>query len=132
MFGAGPVGCLMAQLLTLAGVGELVVVDIAEGKLAIAREVSGAVTAIAHPALAAELEGQTDGRRFDIVVDCTGSADVIDDLVDFAGPGARILLSAWPLSKLVCPSLPIACTATIGRSSARWRSTARSGGHVTS
>lgn len=49
MFGAGPVGCLMAQLLTLAGVGELVVVDIAEGKLAIAREVSGAVTAIALP-----------------------------------------------------------------------------------
>lgn len=90
--GAGPVGCLMAQLLALAGVGELVVADIAAEKLVIAREVSGAATYLAHPALAAELGEHTGGRGFDIVVDCTGSAAVIEQLVEYAGPGARILL----------------------------------------
>lgn len=92
IFGAGPVGCLMAQVLALAGVGELVVADIADEKLAMAREVSGAVTYLAHPVLDLELAGETSGRGFDIVVDCTGSASVIEHLVDYAGPGARILL----------------------------------------
>ena len=92
VFGAGPVGCLMAQLLSLAGVGELVLVDVAEEKLAIAREVTDAVTRRSHPDLRAELDARTAGRGFDLVVDCTGSADVIARLGHFAGPGARILL----------------------------------------
>lgn len=92
LFGAGPVGCLMAQLLLQAGVGELIVADIAEEKLAIAQEVSDAAIQLVHPELATELQGHTEGRGFDLVVDCTGSDSVIEHLVDYAGPGARILL----------------------------------------
>ena len=38
VFGAGPVGALMAQMLHLAGASDVAVVDVAEEKIAVARE----------------------------------------------------------------------------------------------
>ena len=90
VFGAGPVGCLMAQMLTAAQMADVVVVDIEEVKLLAARQ-SGAATFLSGPELRQQLEERTRGRGFDVVVDCTGVPEVIESTFLYAGPNARIM-----------------------------------------
>ncbi len=91
VFGAGPVGILMAQMLSLSPVADVVVVDVAQPKLAVARELGAAATFLAGPDLPAQLEDRSAGRQFDVVVDCTGSPAVMAGLFAHAAPNARIL-----------------------------------------
>jgi threonine dehydrogenase-like Zn-dependent dehydrogenase len=91
VFGAGPIGSLMTQMLALNGVGDLVVVDVAPEKLDVAARMGARATEVSGPDLDARLEDRTDGRGFDLVIDCTGSPDVIQGLFRHAGPAARIL-----------------------------------------
>ena len=92
VFGAGPVGCLMAQMLAMSPAADVVVVDVAEEKLAVARQLGARVTYLAGPDLPDELRERARGRRFDVVVDCTGQPAVIAGLFEHAAPGARIML----------------------------------------
>lgn len=92
VFGAGPVGCLMAQMLSRSSVADVVVVDVSAEKLAIARRLGAGATYVAGSSLADELRERSARRGFDLVVDCTGQPDVIAELPRHAGPGARIVL----------------------------------------
>lgn len=92
VFGAGPIGSLMAQMLSRAAVADVVVVDVSEQKLRVARLLGARTTYQAGPLLADELRERSQGHGFDLVVDCTGQPDVIADLPRHAGPGARIVL----------------------------------------
>ena len=92
VFGAGPVGCLMAQLLATSPAADVVVVDVAEEKLTVARQLGARATYLAGPGLADELRERTGGRKFDVLVDCTGLPTVIAGLFEHAAPGARIML----------------------------------------
>ena len=92
VFGAGPIGGLMTQMLALSPVSDVVVVDVAEEKLAVARRMGARATFVDSPSLAAELDDRSGGRKFDVVVDCTGLPAVIEGLFAHAGPGARIML----------------------------------------
>jgi len=91
IFGAGPIGALMAQMLSLSGVSDIVVVDVAEEKLKVAREVGARATYVATDDLPAQLDERTRGRKFDVVVDCTGVAPVIQGIFAYAAPNARIM-----------------------------------------
>jgi 2-desacetyl-2-hydroxyethyl bacteriochlorophyllide A dehydrogenase len=91
VFGAGPIGALMAQALSLSSVSDVVVVDVAEEKLKAAREMGARATIVAGDDLAAQLDERTRGRRFDIVVDCTGVASVMQAMFAYAAPNARIM-----------------------------------------
>lgn len=92
VFGAGPIGCLMAQMLSASPTADVVVVDVAEEKLRVAGILGAHATEIADADLAERLRDRSGGRGFDLVVDCTGNADVIQGLFAYAGPGARIML----------------------------------------
>ena len=92
VFGAGPIGSLMTQMLALNGVGDLVVADVDAAKLPVAAGMGAMATEVADPGLPARLEDRSGGRGFDIVVDCTGLPDVIEGLFRHAGPAARIML----------------------------------------
>lgn len=91
VFGAGPIGSLMTQMLALNGVGDLVVVDVAPEKLAVASRMGARATETSGADLAARLDDRTGARGFDIVVDCTGVPEVVQGLFRHAGPAARIL-----------------------------------------
>ena len=91
VFGAGPIGTLMARMLHLVGASDVVVVDVAEQKLAVARELGAAATYVPDDDLAARLHERSAGRGFDVVVDCTGIASVIEGLFAHAAAGARIM-----------------------------------------
>ena len=92
IFGAGPVGCLMAQMLAMSPAADVVVVDLADEKLTVARQLGARATYLAGPELPHELRERTRGRRFDVLVDCTGQPAVITGLFEYAAPGARIML----------------------------------------
>lgn len=92
VFGTGPVGCLMAQMLCMSPAADVVVVDVAAEKLNVARQLGARATYLAGPELANELLERTEGRKFDVVVDCTGQPAVITGLFEHAAPHARIML----------------------------------------
>ncbi|HEY7590743.1 MAG TPA: alcohol dehydrogenase catalytic domain-containing protein [Candidatus Limnocylindrales bacterium] len=91
VFGAGPIGLLLGQLLNDRGVADVVLVDVAEAKLQVARALGAHATFTAGEALRGQLEERTGGRGFDIVVDCTGIPAVIEGLFAHAGRAARIM-----------------------------------------
>jgi 2-desacetyl-2-hydroxyethyl bacteriochlorophyllide A dehydrogenase len=92
IFGAGPMGLLMTQMLDRSQAADIVVVDTKAAKLKIARDVGASATFEAGPEVEERLIERSRGRRFDVVVDCTGVPSVIESLFSFAGPNARILL----------------------------------------
>ena len=91
VFGAGPIGALMVQMLDLSGASDVVVVDLAEGKLDVAQRLGAHAALVAGDDLAARLRERSHGRGFDVVVDCTGVATVIQSLSSHAAAGARIM-----------------------------------------
>ena len=91
VFGAGPVGCLMAQMLALSPTADIVVVDVSEKKLAVARTLGARAAFRANASLGEQLHERSRGRKFDIVVDCSGQPEVMEGLFDHAAPNARIM-----------------------------------------
>lgn len=92
VFGAGPIGSLMAQMLAGSPTADVVVVDVAAEKLAVARALGACHTEVADEGLADRLRERSGGRGYDLAIDCTGVPDVIQGLFAHAAPGARIML----------------------------------------
>jgi len=86
VFGAGPIGLLMALALIDAGVPDVSVVDIDEGRLR-------NVEALGLTPIASGSDRLARRRRsLDIVVDATGVTAVVQGLVDLAADGGSVLL----------------------------------------
>ncbi len=92
IFGAGPMGLLMTQMLDRSPAADVVVIDTQAAKLDIARMLGAAATFQAGPDLEPQLLDRSHGRKFDVVIDCTGVPSVIESLFGFAAANARILL----------------------------------------
>lgn len=92
VFGAGPAGCILARLARLMGVGPIVVVEPRPARRERAT-VFGADAVIdpgaAGWADAARHESGSDG--FDYLIDAVGSPAVLEEAVNLAARGARIL-----------------------------------------
>ncbi|MBA3779387.1 MAG: zinc-binding dehydrogenase [Chloroflexi bacterium] len=91
IFGAGPIGALLTRMLHLSSAADIVVVDVMREKLRVAREMGARATFVATDDLTAQLEERTQGRKFDIVLDCTGVPTVIEGMFRHAGSNARIM-----------------------------------------
>jgi D-arabinitol dehydrogenase (NADP+) len=95
MFGTGPTGIILAQLLKHAGAVNLVVVASDEHKLQLVREL-GADAAIKmdrrnYSVHEQEIHSQFP-RGFDIIIDATGAKEVIQHMPKFAKKGAKIVI----------------------------------------
>ena len=91
IFGAGPIGGLLTAMLNLSSTADVTVVDVMDEKLQIARTMGARATFVGGPQLRSQLLDRTQGRRYDIVVDCTGIPSVIEGLFAYAGAAARIM-----------------------------------------
>jgi threonine dehydrogenase-like Zn-dependent dehydrogenase len=91
IFGAGAIGALLTQMVSLSSASDTVVVDIAEEKLRIVEQLGARATYVSGDDLAARLEERSRGRKFDIVVDSTGVASVMEGMFAYAAPNARIM-----------------------------------------
>ena len=86
IFGAGPIGLMMMMGLNARGVTDVTMVDLEESRRRRAVEL-GADVAVGPQ----EAESVRQGRRFDIVIDCTGVVPVCERMPDFAADGATLL-----------------------------------------
>ncbi|PCK88076.1 zinc-binding dehydrogenase [Rhizobium sophoriradicis] len=86
VFGAGPIGLLLALSLKAEGVSSVTVADINEGRLAFAERLGLETAVSGSEALA--------GRRrsFDFVADATGVARVVEGMIGFATDGGTVLV----------------------------------------
>lgn len=91
IFGAGPIGILLLQLLNLKGVGKTVVVDINPKKLKTAKEFGASEAVLNDSSLGKELK-KISRYGFDILVDATGISEVCQQIFEYANINARILL----------------------------------------
>jgi 2-desacetyl-2-hydroxyethyl bacteriochlorophyllide A dehydrogenase len=95
VFGAGPIGLILAQLARHAGASRVAVVDLSKARLELAERLG------AHPILAGD-GSDAELRRlaphgFDVSIDATGVPRVVERLFDHTTAGGRVLLFG------VCP-----------------------------
>lgn len=94
MFGAGPTGIILAQLLRLAGAGRMVIADPHADKLAILQKYGFKETVVmdkADPSKHTAVIKEIAPKGFDIVIDATGSAAVFESCFNFVHKGSKIV-----------------------------------------
>ena len=83
VFGAGPIGLLLALSLRAKGVASVAVADISEQRLAFAEALG------LEPLVSGSQALSTRARGFDFVADATGVAKVVEGMVGFTADGGR-------------------------------------------
>jgi D-arabinitol dehydrogenase (NADP+) len=79
VYGAGPIGLMMLQLVARGGASEVTVVDLKQDKLDLARRL-GASEAVFADAAADDALREISPLGFDVVVDCTGVPSVVEHM----------------------------------------------------
>ncbi len=95
MFGTGPTGLILAQLLKHAGAANLVVVASDERKLAVAEELGADHTIRMDRTDYSRHEMKLKAlfpQGFDVIIDATGAKEVIQHMPQFAKYGAKIVI----------------------------------------
>lgn len=89
LYGAGPMGCLLAQALVRAGAARVVIADVAPWRLELAARLGATETVLADGGADGSIRAlEPDG--FDVVVDATGNPDVIARLPAYARPRGKV------------------------------------------
>lgn len=95
LIGCGFMGQLILQGLLHAPLAELVVIDIADNRLALARQQGAAETINSSQVDRADLAASLKARNFDVVVDTSGSQAGLDLATDSVRRGGLINLFGW-------------------------------------
>lgn len=89
VFGAGPMGCLVAQGLQQAGASCVVVTDVVPWRLEMVSRLGATHTVVANEHQAASLKAIAP-NGYDIVVDATGIPTVLEGTFAYAAPRGKI------------------------------------------
>jgi D-arabinitol dehydrogenase (NADP+) len=89
VFGAGPMGCLVAQGLLRAGASRVVVTDVVPWRLEMISRLGATDTVVADDKQAARLKSIAP-EGFDIVVDATGIPSVLEGTFAYVAPRGKI------------------------------------------
>jgi D-arabinitol dehydrogenase (NADP+) len=79
VYGAGPIGLLMLQLVVHGGASDVTVVDLKQDKLDLARQL-GAHEVVLGGSAAADALHEISPLGFDVVIDCTGVPAVVEQM----------------------------------------------------
>ena len=90
IYGAGPIGLLMLQLVAHGGASTIAVVDLNEDKLKLARSL-GAHEVISAGRGADEALGTISPLGFDVVIDCTGVPAVVEHMFMHVRKNGKLL-----------------------------------------
>jgi 2-desacetyl-2-hydroxyethyl bacteriochlorophyllide A dehydrogenase len=103
LFGAGPMGCLLTQMLRISGAARVVVVDRVEPRLQLAEKMGATHTVLTEADVMPP--GSLDPRLqhlardgYDFVVDATGVPSVVEHAFAYLGPRSTMFLFG------VCPT----------------------------
>ncbi|MCL6637080.1 MAG: zinc-dependent alcohol dehydrogenase family protein [Alicyclobacillus sp.] len=92
VLGAGFIGLLMAQLLCWQGLDPVWVSDPAPSKRALVASIPGAVAVDPQVVSLTATVSQWPGGGADVVVECVGRAETMQQAVELAGKGGQVLL----------------------------------------
>lgn len=108
LFGAGPTGILLAQMLAKSGVGTLTVAAPTAAKLALAAErgADHTVQIQRGAEFAAEILARTDGIGYDVVIDATGALAVLEHAVELTRTGGTIFVYGMTSEATLLPIPP--------------------------
>jgi L-idonate 5-dehydrogenase len=116
--GAGPIGVLAVAAARLAGAAEIVVTDLFDEPLEIARQM-GATRGINVKTAGSELEAfSKEGGFFDVALEVSGNARALENCIDAVKAGGRIVQvgmlppgnSGAPLNKVLAKELELVGT----------------------
>ncbi len=89
--GSGPIGALVVAAARLAGAGEIVVSDVFDEPLQVARQM-GATHTVNVASAASEMEAFTrNGGSFDVAIEASGNVRAIGNCIDATKRGGRIV-----------------------------------------
>lgn len=94
IFGAGYMGLLIIQLLARSSLAELVVVDIKEENLQLAREFGATTTINLSDPLSGYILNEMTKDRFDISIECAGVSQSLDWCSKLTAPGGKLVIFA--------------------------------------
>jgi 2-desacetyl-2-hydroxyethyl bacteriochlorophyllide A dehydrogenase len=89
VFGAGPMGCLVAQALKQAGATRVVVTDVVPWRLEMAAQLGATETVVADDQQAASLK-RIEPEGYSIVADATGIPAVLEGTFQYSKPRGKI------------------------------------------
>jgi D-xylulose reductase len=97
--GAGPIGMVTAIAALSAGCAKVIVTDVVDEKLAMARKLGPAIMTVnvRSQDLKSVIARETDGWGVDVVFECSGAAEVIADTLHHGCPGGAIVFVGMPL-----------------------------------
>lgn len=97
--GAGPIGMVTAIAALSAGCAKVIVTDVVDEKLAVARKLESAIMTVnvRSQDLKSVIARETDGWGVDVIFECSGAAEVIADTLNHACPGGAVVFVGMPL-----------------------------------
>jgi D-arabinitol dehydrogenase (NADP+) len=95
IFGIGPIGLILLQLLNIRGVSSVTMVDVHEDKIITGKAFGASEVFINNEGLDAKLKSVSE-YGFDIVIDATGLIKVCEQLFKFVNKSGRILFFGHP------------------------------------
>ncbi len=97
IFGVGPIGLLILQLVRLAGVEKAVVTDRLAHRLEAARALGAAKTVLAGtPTEQQEVMAAVGKGGVDVAFEVAGENEAVESAVAYARPGSRVILAGIP------------------------------------
>jgi D-xylulose reductase len=97
--GAGPIGMVTAIAALSAGCAKVIVTDVVDEKLAVARKLGPAIMTVnvRSQDLKSVIASETDGWGCDVIFECSGAAEVVADTLNHACPGGAVVFVGMPL-----------------------------------
>ncbi len=97
--GAGPIGMVTAIAALSAGCAKVIVTDVVDEKLAVARKLGPAIMTVnvRSQDLRSVIARETDGWGCDVIFECSGAAEVVADTLNHACPGGAVVFVGMPL-----------------------------------
>jgi threonine dehydrogenase-like Zn-dependent dehydrogenase len=92
VLGMGNVGLAAVQLARIAGAGRVIAADVRESRLKLVEKFTSSTLNLAMPEVEKRLRDLNEGRKVDVVVECSGNPAAINPIPEYVRAGGRVHL----------------------------------------
>jgi L-iditol 2-dehydrogenase len=96
VFGCGPIGLILIQLLRDAGAGVVFATDLLDHRIAAAADLGASVLDGRDPGHVSEILSATAGHGLRVTFDASGDDGAVDSAISTVRPGGRVVLAGIP------------------------------------
>jgi (R,R)-butanediol dehydrogenase / meso-butanediol dehydrogenase / diacetyl reductase len=96
VIGFGMIGAACTLLAKATGAAQVIVVELSPQRARLAAQLGADLVSFPGPDLRKTVRARTSGRGADVVLECTGRADVVGDAIELSRRGGRIGLCGIP------------------------------------